>query len=191
MSKQFIFKQFNCAWVHVLNIKTNIFQSVQFSISTQFSSFLPIDRPYRMLSFRTTVDLWAIAIKGYTAFPKAPTSHCLVSYNRTLAGGVLPLSINSVGIFYTSKRLGQVIFQVVQFTISTQVKYHTDLFNPLIGPYQVLQLLVRVGLRSMSYPCVKMQLVYSAAQADWTKYEEESWGLEECCCISVQCKNII
>ena len=60
-----------------------------------------------MLPLRAIVDLGAIAIKGYTAFPKAPPSDCRVSY--------------------AGHSLGQ------------------------------------------SYPCAKMQSVYSTAPADWAK----------------------
>ena len=44
MSKQFYFKQFSLAYVHSLNVKTILFQTIQFSICTQFSSIWPIDR---------------------------------------------------------------------------------------------------------------------------------------------------
>ena len=43
MSKQFYFKQFRLAIVRSLDIKTVLFQGIQFSISTQFSSIWPID----------------------------------------------------------------------------------------------------------------------------------------------------
>ena len=42
--KQFHFKQFSLALVRRLNVKTVLFQAIKFSISTQFSSFGPIDR---------------------------------------------------------------------------------------------------------------------------------------------------
>ena len=44
MSKQFYFKQFCLASVHSIKIKTVLFQAIQFSLSTQFSSIWPIDR---------------------------------------------------------------------------------------------------------------------------------------------------
>ena len=56
----------------LLNVKTVLFQTIQFSISTHFSSIWSI---YRTLSCATTpdrVDLRAMAIKGYSAFPKVP-----------------------------------------------------------------------------------------------------------------------
>ena len=44
MSKQFYFKQFRFAKVRSLNIKTVLFQAIQLSISTQFSSIWHIVR---------------------------------------------------------------------------------------------------------------------------------------------------
>ena len=44
MSKQFYFKQFSLVLVCSLNVKTVLFQAIQFSISTQFSSIQPIER---------------------------------------------------------------------------------------------------------------------------------------------------
>ena len=67
--KQFYFKQFNLALVRSLNPKTVLFQTMQFRISTKFSSIWPINRT---LSGATRVDLWAMAIKRYSASPKAP-----------------------------------------------------------------------------------------------------------------------
>ena len=45
--------------------KTVLFQAIQFSMSAQFSSIGPIDR-------NLGVDLGAMAMKRYSAFPKAP-----------------------------------------------------------------------------------------------------------------------
>ena len=44
MTKQFYFKQFGLALVRSLNVKTVLLQTIQFSLSTQFSSIWPIDR---------------------------------------------------------------------------------------------------------------------------------------------------
>ena len=44
MLKQFCFKQFILAQVRSLNVKTILFQAIQFCMSTQFSSIWPIDR---------------------------------------------------------------------------------------------------------------------------------------------------
>ena len=42
--KQFYFKQFGLEYLCSLNVKTVLFQTIQFSISTQFSSIEPIGR---------------------------------------------------------------------------------------------------------------------------------------------------
>ena len=52
MSKPFYFKQFSLAYVRSLNVKTILFQPIQFSISTQLSSIWPIDKT---LSVTTTL----------------------------------------------------------------------------------------------------------------------------------------
>ena len=44
MSKQFYLKQFSLAWVYSFNVKTYLFQVIQFSVSTHFSSIWSIDR---------------------------------------------------------------------------------------------------------------------------------------------------
>ena len=77
--------------------------------------FIPI---YRALSGATSpatiVDLGAIAMKGYSAFPKAPAlagtspPDCLVSYPGHSFEGVLLLSREAVGVFYSPSRLGNI-----------------------------------------------------------------------------------
>ena len=54
MSKHFYFKQFSLALVRSLNVKKVLFQVIQLSISTQFSSIWPIDKT---LSGATTLGL--------------------------------------------------------------------------------------------------------------------------------------
>ena len=53
MSKQFYFKQFSL-------------------VSAQFSYIWPIDRTLLDATLRAKLHLGAMAIKGYSAFPKAP-----------------------------------------------------------------------------------------------------------------------
>ena len=43
-TKELYFKQFSLEYVRSLSLKTVLFQAIQFSISTQFSSIWPIDR---------------------------------------------------------------------------------------------------------------------------------------------------
>ena len=50
-----------------------------------------------------------MAMKGYSAFPKAPASlepHHQIVRSRTLVGGVLPLCRSAVDVFYSPSRLG-------------------------------------------------------------------------------------
>ena len=51
--------------------KIVLFQAIQFSISTQFNSIWPIGSALLGATTRARVDLGAIAVKGYSAFPKA------------------------------------------------------------------------------------------------------------------------
>ena len=50
-------------------LKSVLFQTIQFSISTQFSSIWPIDRT---LSGATIPDQGEMAMKVYSTLPKAP-----------------------------------------------------------------------------------------------------------------------
>ena len=68
MSKHFYFEQLSLA-KYSFNIKAILFQTIQFSMITQFD---PLIEPCPVLPLRTTVDLAAMAMKGYSAFPKAP-----------------------------------------------------------------------------------------------------------------------
>ena len=52
-----------------------LFQAIQFSISMQFSSIWPKDRILAGATSRARVDLGAISLKCYSAFPKAPALH--------------------------------------------------------------------------------------------------------------------
>ena len=83
-------------------------QTINFRISMLLVLFNPQIGPYQVLPLRARVDLGAMAMKGYSAFPKAPAllepspSDCLVSYPGHSLGGVLPLCREAVGVFYSS-----------------------------------------------------------------------------------------
>ena len=67
--------QFSINIVYVqkqLNVKTVLFQVIQFCISTQFRSICPIDRTLSGATSPGRVDLGAMAMKECFAFPKAP-----------------------------------------------------------------------------------------------------------------------
>ena len=67
--------------------------------------------PYQVLRRRARVDLEAMAIKGYSVFPKAPAllgpHHQTVKCHiRTLVGGALPPCRGAVSVFYSPCQLG-------------------------------------------------------------------------------------
>ena len=67
-----------------------------------------------MQPLRTRVDLGAMAMKGYSVFPKAPAllePHHQIVYchiQDTRWGVVLPLCREAVGVFYSPSRLGKI-----------------------------------------------------------------------------------
>ena len=86
MQKQFYIKQFSLVYVRSLNVKTVLFQTIQFSKSTQFSSILPIDRT---VSHATTPgkrrpgnysNEGVLRISQSSRIPEASLSDWLVSY---------------------------------------------------------------------------------------------------------------
>ena len=88
-----------------------LFQTIQFIISTQFSSIWPIDRTLEVLPLPVRVDLKAIAMKGFSIFPKAPAllelHHQIVyCHIQDMGWGVLPLCRGAVGVFYNRSQLG-------------------------------------------------------------------------------------
>ena len=75
MSKQFYFKQFGLALVHSLQVKTVLFQAVQFSISMHFSSIWPIDR-----TPGNDGNEWVLHIPQSSCITGISLSDSLVSY---------------------------------------------------------------------------------------------------------------
>ena len=69
--------------------KTVLFQTIQFSISTQFSSLRSIDRRYQVLPLRARVDLGVMAMNSQSSdISGTSPSDCLVSYpGESLVGG--------------------------------------------------------------------------------------------------------
>ena len=87
MSEQFYFKQFSLEWVQSLNIKTVLFQAIQFSISRQFSSIWPIDRTLSGDIYRTLVVGGASypSAKMQSMYSTAPTDRAMqYGKNQTL-----------------------------------------------------------------------------------------------------------
>ena len=97
-----------------LNVKTVLFQIIQLSISTLFSSIWPIDR---VRSDATTLGQsgpGSDGNEGVFRFPKNSSitgtspSDCLVSYQDIYwGGGILPLCRDAVGVFYSPSWLGK------------------------------------------------------------------------------------
>ena len=119
-----------------LNVKIVLFQAIQFSISTQFSSIWLIDRT---LSDATTLSQSRPGSDGNEEVLRNPQnssitgtspSDCLVSYpGHSLVGCLTPLQRCNQHILRT-QLIGQctelivktVLFQIIQFSISTQFK---------------------------------------------------------------------
>ena len=86
MSKQFYFKQFSLALVRSLNVKTVVFQIIQFSIVIQFTSIWPIDRTLSGATTLSQSEPGSDGNKGVLCIPQstiitvATPSDCLVSY---------------------------------------------------------------------------------------------------------------
>ena len=78
--------------------------------------------PYRMLLLEAWVNLKAMAIKGYSTFPKAPRlePYCqMVSchiQNISLVVGVLPLRRDVVCVFYSPKQSGQYTYMFLSIS---------------------------------------------------------------------------
>ena len=88
-----------------LYVLTVLFQTIQFSKSTQLSSIGPIDRTLSGATSAGRSGPGSDGDKGVLASPKAtallePNPIRLFNViSRTLVGGILPLSRNAVGIF--------------------------------------------------------------------------------------------
>ena len=121
MSKQFYFKQFSSALVPSLNVEIVLFQVIQFSISTHFSSIGPIDR---VLSGATTLGQSGSGSNGNEGVLYIPQSSSITGTSPldffsvifwTLVVGVLPLCRGEVYVFYSPSQLGNSwIFELIK-----------------------------------------------------------------------------
>ena len=86
-----------------------------------------------MLLLRSKVNLGAMAIKGYFAYPKlGPRHKMFFSYLYTRwVGGFLPLCWEIVGVFYSHSRLGLKWFRVI-YVKSGETRGNTWKLNTLI-----------------------------------------------------------
>ena len=62
--------------------------------------------PYQVLPIQARVDLEAMTVKGYSAFPQTPAIRLYSVITRTLIGRVLPLCGDVAGVFCSPIRLG-------------------------------------------------------------------------------------
>ena len=94
--EQFYFKQFCLALERSLNIKTVLFQVLQFILSKQFSKISPIDRPLSIATTPGQSEPESDGNEGVLHIPQSSNltgtspSDYLVSYIRTLVGGSYP-----------------------------------------------------------------------------------------------------
>ena len=122
--------------------KTFLFQAIQFTQTIQFSIsmllvlFNPYIGPYQVLPLRPRVDLWAMAMKGYSVFPKTPALDYLVSYPGHSLGGSYP-SAEVESVYSTAPvdwaihrvKCQTVLFQIIQFNVSTQFRHQNIYFE--------------------------------------------------------------
>ena len=74
-----------------------------------------------MLPLRVRIDLWAMAMKGLSTFPKAPASlepHFQIIYChiQDTSWGIIPFCREAIGIFSRPNRLGQRTLVMVDLT---------------------------------------------------------------------------
>ena len=107
MSIDFVYTQ--------LNVKTVLYQTIQFSVSIQLSSISPIDRA--LSGAITSGPEWTWEWWQWRGTPHSPKSqhHWNLPIRlfsvifRTLVGGDLPLCREAASVFYSPNRLGTCI----------------------------------------------------------------------------------
>ena len=115
MSKQFYLKQFSLAWVQFfvytqLNVKTVLFQTIQFSISSQFSSILSGTTTMGQSGPGRDGNKGVLHIPQSSSITEIAPSDCL---EHLLWGGVLPLYREAVDVFYSSSWLGHMSYLIL------------------------------------------------------------------------------
>ena len=91
--------------------------------------FNPLIGPYQVLPHRARVDLGAMAVKGCSAFPKAPVvlepHHQIVEchiQDTHWGGGLSVYSTAPTDLAIHRVNVKTVLFQIIQFSISTQFR---------------------------------------------------------------------
>ena len=99
-----------------------------------------------MLPLLAIVDLGAIEMSGYSAFPQisiitvASPLDCLVSCFRTLVVGVLPLCREAVGILYRPSRLGwDCLVSYPEHSLEGVVRHFRDAADVFYSPRRLGQ----------------------------------------------------
>ena len=122
-----------------------------------------------MLPLQGRGDLGAIAIKGYSVFPKAPALHVphhrIILYHiQDICWRVLPLCRDVFGVFYSPSRLGR------RTLVGDVLPPCWDAVGVFYSPRQLGHRILVVGV----LPSAEMQSVYSSATANWDT--EQSLG---------------
>ena len=119
MSKQFYIKQFSLALVRSLKIKTVLFQVIQFSISTQFSSIWLIDTTLSGATApgqngpESDSNERVFRIPQNSSITGTSPSYCLVSYpGQSLGLGSYPSAEVQSVYSKASQSTGQRLFSV-------------------------------------------------------------------------------
>ena len=113
IQKQFYFKPFTLELVCSLNLKTVLFETIQFNISTQFSSISPKDRtrsvattPSQSGSGSNSNEGVLYILQSSSITGTLPLDCLMVYLGQSLGGGALLLCREAVGVFYSPSRLG-------------------------------------------------------------------------------------
>ena len=94
--------------------KTVLFQTTQFSISTQFSSIWPINRTLSGVTTLGQSESGSDGNERVLCIPQSSSitgnspSDCLVSYPGMTLVGVIPFYRGAVSVFYSPSRLGNI-----------------------------------------------------------------------------------
>ena len=104
--------------LHSVDVKTLLFQAIQFRIRAYFNSIWPIDR---ILSCATTLGQTESGSDGNESvlciplsswITRASPSDCLMSYPGHSLGGFLLLCKDAVGVFYSPTRLSHQQYRI-------------------------------------------------------------------------------
>ena len=112
--------------------KTVIFQTIQFNISTQFSSIWPIDKT---LSGATTPGQSGYGSDDNEAILRIPqiTIRLFSVVSKTLVGETLPLFRVAVSVFYSPSQRGNISGDITSLTVELKVTATRQYSTPQIS----------------------------------------------------------